>query len=128
MAKERKRKNLRSLWGFLRALLASYLISTLVLMILAFILYKWGLSETIMMAGTIITYVLSGFVGGVFMGKSGRSRAFLWGLLLGAVYYMLLLLAALVLPVQETNSGIAILVNLGICMLAGMTGAMVVKK
>ena len=41
---------------------------------------------------------------------------------------MLLLLAALVLPVQETNSGIAILVNLGICMLAGMTGAMVVKK
>ena len=128
MAKDRKKKDLRSLWGFLRALLASYLISTLVLLILAFILYKWGLSENVMMAGTIVTYVLSGFVGGVFLGKSGRNRAFLWGMLLGAVYYMLLLLAALVLPVKETNSGITTLINLGICMLAGMTGAMVVKK
>ncbi|MGN0169736.1 MAG: TIGR04086 family membrane protein [Lachnospiraceae bacterium] len=128
MAKERKKKDLRSFGGFLRALLASYLVSTLVLLILAFILYKWGLSENIMMAGTIITYVLSGFVGGVFLGKSGRNRAFLWGLLLGTVYYMLLLLAALLLPVKETNSGITTLINLGICMLAGMTGAMVVKK
>lgn len=128
MTKEQKKKDLRSLWGFLRALLAAYLVSTLVLLILAFILYKWGLSENIMMAGTIITYVLSGFVGGVLLGKSGRNRAFLWGLLLGTIYYMLLLLAALILPVKESNLGLTTMINLGICMLAGMTGAMVVKK
>ena len=116
------------MWGFLRALLVSYLVSTLILLLLAFILYKWGLSETVMTAGTIATYVLSGFVGGILLGKSGRSRAFLWGLLLGTVYYMLLLLAALLLPVKETNAGITILINLGICMLSGMTGAMVAKK
>lgn len=126
MAKEKKK--VVGVRGFVCALLASYAVSAVVMVVLALILYKWGLSEKIMAVGTIVTYILSGLAGGILMKKSGRSHSFLWGLLLGAVYYLVLLLLALVLPGREGMADMSVALNLAICMLAGMTGAMLSQK
>ena len=62
---------------------------------LTLLLYKAGLSEENVNAGIILTYVISTFSGGFVIGKLTRVRKFLWGLLLGVVYFVLLLLISL---------------------------------
>ena len=127
MPKEKKKKQ-KSVLGFIRALFLSYLMTACIVVVLGFILYKQGLSHQMMLIGSIAAYVLSCFMGGIVMGKSGRARAFLWGMALGGTYYAVLLLISVLIPNQTSVDQWSILINLGICVLSGMTGAMVAKK
>lgn len=118
----------RKIFGFLRVMVVAYMITGVLLLLLAFILYKWELSEMVMTAGTLVIYVLSCFFAGVLMGKGGRSRAFAWGMLAGVMYYLILLGIALLVQEQESASATTILINMMICAVSGMTGAMVFRK
>ncbi len=118
----------RKWFGFLRVIIAAFLITGALLLLLAFILYKWEVSETLMTAGTLVIYILSCFVAGLLVGKSGRKRAFLWGALAGTVYYLILLGISLLVTEPEKASAMTILINLAICTASGMTGGMVFRK
>lgn len=118
----------RKIFGFLRVMVVSYIITGVLLLILAYILYKWELSEMLMTIGSLLIYVLSCFFAGLFIGKSGRSRAFAWGMFAGIIYYLILLGIALLIPGEESASATTIFINMLICGASGMTGAMVFKK
>ena len=79
----------------LKALLCAYVMTGILLLILTVLLYKAGLSEENINAGIILTYVISTFSGGFVIGKLAGVKKFLWGLLLGIMYFMLLLLISL---------------------------------
>ena len=79
----------------LKALLCAYIVTGIMLLILTILLYKAGLSEENVNAGIILTYVISTFAGGFVMGKLTGTKKFLWGLLLGVLYFVLLLLISL---------------------------------
>ncbi len=128
MEKEVRRSKKRSVLGFVRALLLAFVVTAVNVFLLGIVLYKVGLSHGLMLGGSIVIYILSCFMGGFVLGKGGRKKAFLWGLLLGTVYYMVLLLIALLVPRQDTADQWSVAINLGICALSGMTGAMLVKK
>lgn len=114
----------RKVIGFMRVILAAYLVTGVLLLILAFVLYKWQVSEALMTVGTLVIYILSCFVAGLLLGKSGRSRSFAWGLLAGVVYYLILLGISIAMPDNESASGFTIFINAAICAVSGMTGAM----
>lgn len=109
----------------LKALLCAYIVTGIMLLILTILLYKAGLSEENVNAGIILTYVISTFAGGFVMGKLTGTKKFLWGLLLGVLYFVLLLLISLgvyhTLQTEITN----LLTTFLLCAGGGMLGGMV---
>ena len=82
----------------LKSLLLAYGITGLFLLILAFLLFQFDLGEGPVTAGIIAVYVVSCLSGGFMAGKMIRKNKYLWGVLVGLVYY--LLLAAVSFAVQ----------------------------
>lgn len=109
----------------LKALLCAYIVTGIMLLILTLLLYKAGLSEENVNAGIILTYVISTFAGGFVMGKLTGTKKFLWGLILGVLYFLLLLLISLgvyhTLQAEITN----LLTTFLLCAGGGMLGGMV---
>ena len=58
-------------------------------------LYKMQLSESVVSVGIVVIYVLSGFLGGFLSGKVMKTRRFLWGMLMGAAYFLILVIGSI---------------------------------
>lgn len=76
----------------IKAQLCAYAVTGILLAILAVLLYKAGLSEENVNAGIMLIYAVSTFSGGFVIGKLTGAKKFLWGLLAGVLYFVLLLL------------------------------------
>lgn len=75
---------------FLKCLLFSYIITGLLLMLLALLLYRLKLSEQIVSIGIILIYVAAAFFAGFVTGKKTKEKKFLWGLFMGTAYFLVL--------------------------------------
>lgn len=117
-------KNSKAIW-MLKALLTSYVVTAAALLILALLLYKMDLDEQKVTMGIIIIYVLSTFVGGFIMGKLMGERRFFWGLMLGMVYFLLLLAISIVVNQSLQNNGMNVVTTMLLCTGGGMIGGMV---
>lgn len=109
----------------LKCLLISYLMTTGFLLLLALMLYRFGLSEKIVSICIIAIYIIVTFLAGFLAGKREGSRKFLWGLLMGSLYFLILIIVSLVI-----NRGLAGLSGnfftvLVLCAGSGMLGGMV---
>lgn len=108
----------------MKALLASYMVTGLLLLLIAGLLYKFQLDEGKIQIGIIVTYILSCFVGGFLAGKMMKSRQFLWGVLLGLLYFLIMTLVSIAVnrELQGTSSGF--ITSFLLCMGGGMLGGM----
>ena len=66
-----------------QALLVSYIITGILLLVLAVLLYKLNLDKGKVTAGITGIYVVSAFAGGFLIGKLQKVRKFIWGSCLG---------------------------------------------
>ena len=108
----------------LKTLFITYLLTGILLFSLAFILYKLRLSNTQVQTGVYLIYILSSFLGGFLAGKKMKSRRFLWGMLLGGLYFVVLFLVSS-LAGRPLESGLSyLLLVLGICLAGGTSGGM----
>lgn len=76
----------------LKSLLISYVLTGILLMVLAMLLYKLDMDEKAVSAGIIAIYITATLIGGLAIGKMAKTRRFLWGLVLGLLYFALLIL------------------------------------
>ena len=60
----------------MKALLASYVVTGFLLLLIAGLLYRFQMDEGKVRIGIIITYILSCFAGGFLAGKMMKSRKF----------------------------------------------------
>lgn len=109
----------------LKALLCAYVMTGILLLILTVLLYKAGLSEENINAGIILTYVISTFSGGFVIGKLTGVKKFLWGLLLGIMYFVLLLLISLGIYHSLQSDMMNLVTTFLLCAGGGMLGGMV---
>ena len=79
----------------LKCLLLSYLLTTGLLLLLALLLYRFELTEKVVSVCIIGIYILVTFLAGFLAGKREGSRKFLWGLLLGGLYFLILIVISL---------------------------------
>lgn len=122
MEKKLKQENK---WGWiLKSMLASYIVTGILLMVLAFLLYKMDLDKAKVSAGIIIIYVVSSFVGGFLMGKMAKVKKFLWGLGIGAAYFCLLFLISFGVYHTVQGSVMNMLTAFLLCAGGGMLGGM----
>lgn len=114
--------------SLIKSLILSYVITLLILILLSFLLLKFQLSESVISIGITMSYVISCFTGGYVAGKMSSSRRFLYGLLLGTVYFIFLTLISIALNKGfQSNAGHFISVML-MCSLSGMLGGMLTNN
>ena len=109
----------------LKSLLAAYVVTGILLMILAMALYKFELNGGAVTAGVTAVYLISTFAGGLVAGKLAKVRRFLWGIVLGILYFALLLLITVGIYRTFHGSSTEILVTFALCAGGGMAGGMI---
>ena len=109
----------------LKALLCAYVVTGILLLVLTLLLYKAGLSEENVNAGIILIYVIYTFSGGFVIGKLTGTRKFLWGLLLGVIYFVLLLLISLGIYHSLQADVMNLVTMFLLCAGGGMLGGMI---
>lgn len=120
----RLEKKQKIIW-LLKALLFSYVVTGISLLLLSVLLYKFEWNEHLVSAAIVAVYVLSTVVGGIVIGKLVRTRRFFWGLLLGNLYFILLLVITIILYRSLSGNGLNMLTAWILCTGGGMTGGMI---
>ena len=105
-------------------LLIAYLVTGLLLLLLAFLAYKVNLSEQGSRIGILVIYVLSSFVAGFITGKKSKKRKFLFGAMMGICYFVVLLLLSLGIHDKVAPGAFAKWSAGLLCMGGGMLGGM----
>lgn len=78
----------------LKSLLFAYALTGIALLLLALLLFRFDMGETAVAAGILAVYVLACFMGGFMAGRLLRRDKYLWGVLTGVAYYLLLLIVS----------------------------------
>ena len=121
-----KKINLSSRLTFiLKCLLISYLLTTGLLLLLPLMLSRFGLSQKIVSICIIAIYIIVTFLAGFLAGKREGNRKFLWGLMMGSLYFVILIVLSLI--VNHGLSGVSgnLLTVLMLCGGSGMLGGMI---
>lgn len=108
----------------LKGTIAAYLVSGLMILIFALLMYYKDLSEDVVKGGIIFIRVLSCFISGILVSKAAKQGKFLWGLLAGIVYYGILILVAMLWGQKMIMDISGIWPTLFLCTFAGMLGGM----
>lgn len=109
---------------FLKSLLFSYILTGLLLALLAFALYRFGLGERVVSAAIIAIYVAATFFSGFVAGKRMESRRFFWGLAMGCAYFLVLAVVSLAVGKGDMQMGSSFFTTLALCAGGGMLGGM----
>lgn len=122
-----EKKNPATVLGI--TLIVMYLISGVMLLLLAVLLYYLELSEQTIRIGVIVVYVVSGVAGGFLIGKQMKDKKYLWGLIAGGSYFALLFVLSLLVKsgMSETLAfdAVRILTTFVLCAVSGMAGGMI---
>ncbi|MBD5466386.1 MAG: TIGR04086 family membrane protein [Lachnospiraceae bacterium] len=108
----------------LKLLVFSYILTAVFLLILSMLLYKLRLSETIINIGIVAIYIAATFLTGFLAGKKIGSKKYLWGLFLGAGYFLILTLISLIINHGISDFSGNFLSTLFLCVGSGMLGGM----
>ena len=108
----------------LKNMLISYLLTAGLLLLLSLLLYRFGLSENIVSIGITGIYVLATFLSGFLAGKREQTKRFLWGLLMGLLYFLLLSAVSLIVDSSTFSLGRGFITTLILCCAGGMLGGM----
>ena len=122
-AGDRKNIERRAVW-MLKSLLCAYVVTGIFLAALALLLYKAGLGEEMVNGGILLIYVISSFSGGFVMGKLTGNRKFLWGMLTGILYFVLLFVITLGMYRFVETAIVNLFTTFLLCAGGGMLGGM----
>lgn len=122
---EQKLKKQTPVTFLLKGLLCSYVVTGVLLFILAFLLYQFRLSEQVISIGIIVIYIMATFFAGFLAGKKIGSKKYMWGFLMGAVYFALLLLVSLCVNRGVDSISTNLVTTFFLCAGSGMLGGMI---
>lgn len=122
---DRTAKQPQKIMTLVKGLVVAYLITGISLLLLAFLLFQLHLDEGKITIGIIVIYILSCFLGGFFVGKKAGQQKFLWGMLLGLAYFLLLTAVSAITEPGLASGWKGLLTSFVMCMGAGMLGGMI---
>lgn len=107
-----------------KALFISYVVTGIILLILAFIMYKAEPPNMFISAGVVFAYIFSAFVGGMIVGKRTQEKRFLWGIISGVLYFSIIFAVSILMNkdiVSQLGSTVIVFIT---CGFGGMLGGM----
>lgn len=117
----------RNVLQVVKATIAVAIVTVIMLLILAFLLFKMNLSDGFIMVGIYITYVVSCFIGGLIIGKVRGEKKYMWGMVVGLVFFLTLTIISLIVTGELYGSGAKAIGALAACVLGGAVGGMIAK-
>ena len=120
----RKKDVGRKVMWVLKSLLASYIITGILLLILAFLVYKFELDEQVVVGGIVSIYIISTFMGGFIIGKLTEVKKFLWGMIIGTIYVLLLFAISYGIYREFNTNGLNTISTIILCVGGGILGGM----
>ena len=107
-----------------KGIVLAYILSAAALAVLAFMMYQWDVSDAVVRGGILFAYVLSCFISGMVVSRNHSQRRYLWGLLTGAIYFIILWVVSMI-GNREAFTGLSgIFPTLALCLSGGMLGGM----
>ena len=114
----------RMVKNVMKSLLMAYVVTTVFLLVLAFVLLKIQPDAQKTGIAILVCYVISCLAGGLVCGRKAEKRKFLWGLLIGILYFFLLFAISCMreqaLPIRTMQ----VLTAFILCACSGMAGGM----
>lgn len=86
----------------IKGLIFSYIITAIGLLILSLIMLKSDLSAGALGISIVIIYIISTISGGFLVGKKIKERKFIWGMITGIFYFVIIFIISLVM--NKANS------------------------
>lgn len=111
--------------GILKVLILNFVVSGLLLFVGAFLAYQLHFQDENMQVGAYCIYAISNLLGGFLIGKVMGNRKFLWGLIEGVLYFIVLLILSLILSGSAAIFSLHTLSVLLISMICGMLGGII---
>lgn len=111
--------------ALLKVLMAAYLVTGALLLIMSGLLYKFQISERAVEIGIIIVYIISSLLAGIFYSKGAQNRRFLWGMAAGAVYFLVICVISVVVEKDFEPLSNSCITTMLICLGSGMLGGMI---
>lgn len=99
-------------------------ISLIFVAISAFLFYKTNIPASAAQGFIVAIYILSNLIAGLRMGKQVKKRQYLWGMLIGVTYFVLLLTASLLQNQFTVSDPEKLVLVFVICAGSGMFGGM----
>ena len=84
----------------------------------------WYLPEGVLRGGIIFSYVFSCFLGGMVVSGKQEGKKYLWGLLAGILYYVILVAVSMILNREAFTRIPGVFPALFLCAFGGMLGGM----
>ena len=112
------------LFRMIKALIIAGLMTVLSLSVLSLVMYRLNPGEKVLSLGIILTYIVSGFLGGLYMGHKMDRRKFLWGMGTGLCYFLVLCVLSVCLVAQDARSSGAMIGAACLCIAGGCVGGM----
>lgn len=109
----------------IKCMLGAYVLTAGLLLLLAFMLYRFGLSEKVVSVCIIAIYILVTFFAGLLAGKREGKRKYLWGLAMGVLYFGILTLVSFVVNKGLEDVAGNMTTVFFLCAGSGMLGGMV---
>lgn len=106
------------------SLLGAYTVTFLGIVVLALLLLMLQISESTVDLGIVAIYIIACFLAGMIAGKRIKSKKFIWGMLSGGIYFLLLMFISLVSQSSLKNSGSDLVTTFFICVGSGTLGGM----
>ena len=103
-----------------KIMVLAYILTAFALLLLAFLLYKLRFSSGVIGAAIIGIYVFVTVISGFVTGKRMQKKKYLWGLLAGALYFVILAVASSLYGTE--GIGASFLTTALLCMGGGMLG------
>ncbi|MDF2542678.1 MAG: hypothetical protein K0S47_2396 [Herbinix sp.] len=113
------------LFVILKGLLFAYILTAFVLVLLSFLMLKLDLPSAVFSGGINFAYIISAFIGGFFTGKKVDQKKFLWGLVVGIFYFVIIMLLSLLMNHANPLPMGSLLTVFVITGLSGMLGGMI---
>lgn len=112
------------LW-LVKVLVMMFVVTGFILVLLAAIILKTSPGTGFISGGLIAAYIIPCFVGGLIAGKRMKKQKYLWGILMGILYFLLLLGVSFILKRGVNIQGARVVSTLLFCSISGMLGGMV---
>ena len=108
----------------IKTVLAMCITTGILLVLVSFVYYKMHISESSIRIGIIAIYFISTFIGGFIFGKIKEKNKFLYGMMVGAVYFVVLFLVSAIFAKDFSGISSQTAYALLSCLLGGMNGGM----
>ncbi len=114
----------RNLLFLLKMMVLAYGVTAIMLFMLALLLYQFRLSARTVSVAVVIIYIGITTMTGFVMGKKIKIRKFLWGLVMGVLYFAILAVVSLLAGGDAVGSGTDFVTTFILCAAGGMLGGM----